>query len=62
MLQIGGMRMFCKSIFCRALGVLLLGVMGIHLIGCVTSTEINEGDGVIMTEEPPLVDQVKVDH
>lgn len=29
--------------------------------GCVTTTEINEGYGVTMEEEKPLVDQVKVE-
>lgn len=41
-----------------ALFVTALFLLGVS--GCVTTTEINEGDGVIMQEQPPPSDQVQV--
>jgi len=39
---------------------LLVTVM-LGFSGCVTTTTIDEGDGIILQEEPPPSDQVEVD-
>ncbi|MBC2603944.1 hypothetical protein [Puniceicoccus vermicola] len=44
----------------------VLGLFGVLTLlglgGCVTTTEVDDGDGIVMEEEPPLVDQVKVEN
>ena len=45
--------------------ILFVGILAVIFLvgaGCVTTTEIDEGYGVTVTEEPPLEDQVKVEN
>jgi len=51
--------MLQKTFFLVRLVWPVLTFLGI--CGCVTTTEIDEGYGVTVEEEPALVDQVKVD-
>lgn len=57
--------LFCqtmlKSRFSNCFSALFLFLL-VGLSGCVTTTEIDEGDGIFMEEEPSLEDQVKVEN